>query len=85
MFLFAASWLSTILKFFGVAIAMAGVAFFGFHFIRENARSARRGESRVPAEAWRGAGSKTGARIVGVGALALMVSLLVSLVLPSMP
>ena len=85
MLFFAALWLSTLLKFCGVAIAVAGVLMFGFHFIRENARSARRGESSVPSIAWRGEGPKKGARIIAAGALALTASLLVSLILPAMP
>lgn len=82
---FAASFLSTLLKFCGVLVAVFGVGLFGFHFIRENARAARRGESAVPADAWRGAGPRKGARLLAIGALMLIASLIVSLILPGMP
>lgn len=82
---FIASVSSTLLKFTGAAIAVVAVGIFGFYFIRDNGRSARRGESSVPAKAWRGVGPQKAARIFAVGAFALMLSFLVSLILPGVP
>jgi purine-cytosine permease-like protein len=84
-FFHIASIVSTFLKFSGAAIAIAAVGIFGFYFIRDNGRSARRGESSVPAKAWRGAGPRKAVRILAVGVLALTLSGLVSLILPGMP
>jgi hypothetical protein len=82
---FIAAAVSTLLKFAGAAIAVTGVGIFGFYFIRDNGRSARRGESSVPAKAWRGPGPRKAARIFAVGISALTLSVLVSLILPRMP
>lgn len=83
--LFAASAASTLLKFAGAIISVTAVGVFGFYFIRDNGRSARRGENSVPAKAWRGAGPQKAARIFAVGIFVLMLSFLVSLILPGMP
>ena len=85
MLFYVAALLSTLLKFAGVAIAVIGVGYFGFHFIGENARSAQRGESAVPVKAWQGAGAKRGFSIVAVGGLMLITSFIVALVLPDVP
>lgn len=82
---FAASAVATFLKFVGVAFGFAGVMVFGFHFIRENARSARQGESAVRREAWRGEGPKKGIRLFAVGVAVVLASLVVSLILPGQP
>lgn len=82
---FIAAALSTFLKFAGAAIAVTGVGIFGFYFIRDNGRSARRGESSVPAKAWRGPGPRKAVRIFAAGVFALILSVLVSLILPGMP
>lgn len=82
---FMASVVATLLKFAGAATAIAAVGIFGFYFIRDNGRSARRGENSVPAKAWRGAGPRRAARIFAVGVFALTLSGLVSLILPGMP
>lgn len=84
-FFFIASVVSTFLKFAGTAIAVTAVGVFGFYFIRDNGRSARRGQNSVPAKAWRGAGPRKAARILAVGAFALTLSVLVSLILPATP
>jgi hypothetical protein len=80
-----ASLISTLLKFAGAALAVTGVGIFGFYFIRDNGRSARRGENSVPAKAWRGAGPRKAARIFAAGVFALTLSVLVSLILPDTP
>ena len=84
-FFFIASFVSTLLKFAGAAIAMAAIGIFGFYFIRDNGRSARLGENSIPAKAWRGAGPQKAARIFAVGILVLTLSVFVSLMLPGMP
>lgn len=85
MLFYVASLLSTLLKFAGVAVAVIGVGYFGFHFIAENARSARRGESAVPSGAWQGVGARKGFSIFAAGAMMLIASFLVALVLPDIP
>lgn len=80
---FAASAVSTILKFCGVALAFAGVMIFGFHFIRDNARSARQGESAVRQTAWRGEGPKKGIALFAIGVVVMLASLMVSFILPA--
>ena len=82
---FIAASVSTLLKFAGAAIAVTGVGIFGFYFIRDNGRSARRGENSVPAKAWRGAGPRKAAQIFAAGIFALTLSVLVSLILPGTP
>ncbi len=79
---FAASALSTFLKFVGVAFGFAGVMFFGFHFIRENGRAARQGENDVRQEAWRGEGPMKGIKLFAIGVALVLTSLVVSLILP---
>ncbi|OAI42395.1 hypothetical protein AYO42_02485 [Rhizomicrobium sp. SCGC AG-212-E05] len=85
MLFYIASTVATLLKFAGVAVAVVGVGYFGFYFIAENARSARRGESAVPAGAWQGVGAKKGFSIIAVGGVMLIASFLVALVLPDIP
>jgi len=82
---YLASTVATLLKFAGVAVAVVGVGYFGFHFIAENARSARRGESAVPTSAWQGVGARKGFSITAAGAMMLIASVLVALVLPDIP
>lgn len=81
-FFFTASVVSTFLKFAGIAFAATAVGIFGFYFIRDNGRSARRGQNSVPAKAWRGTGPRKAARVLAVGLFALTLSGLVSLILP---
>ena len=64
-------------------MAMAGVGIFGFHFIRENGRSARKGQNAVPSRAWRGGGAIKGIRLLAYGALTIGGSVVVSFLLPS--
>ncbi len=85
MLFYLASLLSTLLKFAGAAVAVVGVGYFGYYFIAENARSARRGESAVPVKAWQGAGARRGFSIFAVGGLMLITSFVVALVLPNIP
>lgn len=82
---FAASAVSTFLKFVGVAFGFTGVMVFGFYFIRENGRAARQGESAVRQKAWRGEGPMKGIRFFAIGVALVLVSLVVSLILPGRP
>lgn len=76
---------STVLKFSGTAIATAGVGIFGFYFIRDNGRAARRGQDNIPAKAWRGKGPQQAARILAIAVFVFALSGLVSMILPRMP
>lgn len=78
-----ASSLSTLLKFGGAAMALAGLGIFGFYFIRENGRSARKGQNAVPSSAWRGNGPIKGLKLIACGALVIGASVAVSFLLPS--
>lgn len=82
---FAASAVATFLKFAGVAFGFAGVMIFGFHFIRENGRGARQGESAVRQKAWRGEGPMKGIRLFAIGVALVLASMVVSLILPGRP
>ncbi|HWF64180.1 MAG TPA: hypothetical protein VN685_06180, partial [Rhizomicrobium sp.] len=42
----------------GLAVAVAGVAVFGWHFVLINARAARAGMNTVPGKSWRGKGAR---------------------------
>jgi hypothetical protein len=59
-------------SFGGVAVAVAGVAIFGWHFILINARAAREGDE-IPAASWRGKGA-----MLGIGTLALGITMQVT-------
>lgn len=82
-FWFLASSLSSVLKFGGTVTALVGLGIFGFHFIRENGRSARKGQNTVPSRAWRGKGAIKGLRLLTYGAVAIAASIAVSFLLPS--
>lgn len=83
VFLFLVSWLSTVTKFAGAGIALTGLGIFGFYFIRENGRSARKGMNSVPTTAWRGKGPIKGLRYMAYGAILISISIAVSFLLPS--
>ena len=84
-FFHIASVVSTVLKFFGTAIATASVGIFGFYFIRDNGRAARRGQNSIPAKAWRGNGPQKAARLLAIAVFVFALSGLVSMILPRMP
>ena len=66
----------------GIAAAFAGVAVFGFHFVRLNARAARTDSSAVPSDSWRGRGAMLGMTILAAGAGMQLAAYLLSAVLP---
>ncbi len=71
-----------ILKFGGVIIGIAGVAIFGFHFIRENARAARGRGNAIPRAAWRGNGPNLGIRVLAAGVLLQIAAFVIAIALP---
>jgi hypothetical protein len=74
-FLDAARLLQKTLSLGGLAVALAGVATFGWYFIRINALAAEDETNQIPPESWRGRGAKFGLLILvsGIGlALAAM-------------
>ena len=78
-----AGWmLVALLRYGSLIVALAGVAVFGKNFIGANARAARADSGEIPVESWRGAGAVMGAKLLGIGVLLLMASLLLSAVLP---
>jgi hypothetical protein len=81
-----AAWLfSKFLSYAGLATALAGVAVFGWHFVRINAAAGRSESGEVPAESWRGQGAKLGYRIILAGAAMLVFSIALASALPGRP
>ncbi len=71
-----------ILSYGGLAVALLGVAIFGWHFVRINARAGRGETSAVPAASWRGPGATLGLKILLLGAGLQVASFFLSAVLP---
>lgn len=71
-----------VLKFGGLAVALIGVAIFGWYFVRGNAQAAREDASTVPSSSWRGAGPIFGAKILGLGIALQILSVLLAVALP---
>ena len=71
-----------LLKFGGLAVALVGVAIFGWYFVRGNAQAARDNADKVPPSSWRGPGPIFGAKILGIGIALQILSVLVSVTLP---
>jgi len=79
-----AGWLlQKILSLGGLAIALAGIATFGWHFIRINAVAARGDSEEVPPEAWRGTGARYGLSIFAAGVVLAVASMILGGSLPS--
>ena len=57
-----------ILSFGGLALLLAGVGVFGWHFVRLNAIAGRGEGDQVPPESWRGRGARMGLTILAGGA-----------------
>ena len=83
MFLSAAWVLQKALSFGGLAVALAGVATFGWHFVRINAAAARGDTSEIPPELWRGAGARFGLSILAAGVALTLASMILAAMLPS--
>lgn len=71
-----------ILSYGGLALALGGVAVFGWYFIRLNARAVHGDQAGIPREAWRGKGARLGIRILACGAAMQIASIMLSVALP---
>jgi len=71
------------LSFAGLIFALAGVAVFGWHFVRINAAAARGETSDIPTESWRGTRAKQGATLFAAGVALVTSSILLTGLLPS--
>jgi hypothetical protein len=81
--LLAAAWLlQKTLNIAGLAAALAGVATFGWHFIRINASAAHGETDEVPPESWRGRGAKFGLLILASGVVLTLASMVFAAMLP---
>ena len=81
-----AAWLfSKFLSYGGLAAALAGVAVFGWHFVRINAAAGRSESGDVPPESWRGQGAKQGYRIMLAAAAMVIFSIALASALPGRP
>jgi hypothetical protein len=67
----------------GLVLALAGVAIFGWHFVRLNAQAARGDSEAIPVEAWRGAGARFGYSIFAAGVTLAVASMILSAALPN--
>ena len=77
--------LDGILKYGGLIIALAGVAIFGWYFVRINARAALAERSDIPAQSWRGRGALLGAKILALGIVVQVASFILGAMLPGRP
>lgn len=81
--LLAAAWLlQKTLSFAGLAAALAGVATFGWHFVRINALAAQGETGDIPPESWRGTGAKYGLSIFAAGVALALASMVLASMLP---
>jgi hypothetical protein len=82
--LLSAAWvLQKVLSLGGLAVALAGVATFGWHFVRINAAAAQGDSSEIPPESWRGAGAIYGLSILAAGVVLALASVILAAMLPS--
>ena len=63
-------------------MALAGVATFGWHFVRANARAARKDAGDDAPVAWGGAGAMLGAKLLGVGLAVQLAAFVLIALLP---
>jgi len=66
----------------GLVLALAGIATFGWHFVRLNAVAAHGDSGKVPAEAWRGPGARLGLSILAFGVVLAVASMVLGGSLP---
>jgi hypothetical protein len=74
--------LQKILSLGGLAAALAGVAVFGWHFVRINALAARGDTEEIPASSWRGIGARYGLTILAAGVALAVASMILAASLP---
>jgi len=67
----------------GLALALAGVATFGWYFVRLNALAAHGDSGRVPPESWRGTGARYGYSIFAAGVAMAVAAMILGASLPS--
>jgi len=78
-----AAWiLYKILSFSGLALALAGVGIFGWHFVRLNARAAREDSGKIPAQSWRGGGARLGLHVLASGVTLAVTAMILGAALP---
>jgi hypothetical protein len=73
--------LDKVLSYGGLAVALAGVAIFGWHFVLINARAARAELDKIPGTAWRGKGAKLGFRLLATGVAMQVASFVLAMML----
>jgi hypothetical protein len=79
----AAGWLlQKTLSFAGLAAMLAGVAIFGWYFVRINALAAQGETGDIPPESWRGTGAKYGLFIFAAGVALALSSVILASMLP---
>ena len=72
-----------ILSIGSLVIALIGVAIFGWHFVRINARAERKEGGKIPPESWRGNGAMLGLKILALGAILWASAIALGAILPS--
>ena len=77
--------LSSVLKFGGLALALGGVAMFGWYFVRANARAARNDVGANAAVAWGGADAMKGVKLLALGLAVQVAAFVLILLLPGRP
>ncbi len=74
-----------ILSFGGLALLLAGVGVFGWHFVRLNAIAGRGEGDQVPPESWRGRGARMGLTILAGRAGVQIAAMVLAALLPGRP
>jgi hypothetical protein len=67
----------------GLIIALAGVAVFGWHFVRLNALAAHGETGKVPPDSWRGPGARFGLSLLAAGVALAVAAMILAASLPS--
>ena len=71
-----------VLSYGSLAVGLIGVAIFGWYFVGINARAAQSESTEIPKESWKGKGAKLGLRLLVLGALIELASMILSVVIP---
>ena len=79
-----AAWiLQKVVSIGGLVVALAGVATFGWYFVRINAVAARGDSGEIPRESWGGAGARRGLSIFAAGVALAVISVILAAALPT--
>jgi hypothetical protein len=82
-FLIGGAWrLAQALNFGGIAVAVIGVAVFGWTFVKLNALAARGDTNSVPAASWRGRPARLGLLIFACGVGMQILGYVLAVLLP---